>query len=487
MTDNGPNKSAPHNIEAEEAVLGCVLINPEAYTEMAGFLRAGDFYLHKHQWIWHAFARLLDQRMPIDILTVSQEMERRNQLAEAGGAGYLARLINGVPTSLHAEAYGRIVQRQAERRGLLELATRVAKMAYDETADLDTARSQIMQDLIGGVRLSGQAVHIREFVSDWWDETSARAAAPRDIFGLQTGFADFDKVTDGLQPYEGFILAGEPGAGKTQLAAQMAFQIAGLRLGAVPVDGMPVAIYELEMRGLQLVRRMAASMTGVQARRMRSGRVRDNEWQLLEQAAGEITSREVFMSDKTHWTTTSLRADLTRLVEMHGVRAFVVDYMNLLKDKVRGEEHERVAHISAELKAICKDLGLAGLFIQRLTKAGLAAGVPDLEHLAGSAAVPYDADTIAFITRHIPSTGQREDRRLRTITWGKVREGDAERQIHLLFLADDGIPAFRDLAQDFDDQDSDIEPEPAGPFSADRARQVIKARRGNGKTLEIGG
>src|SRR5688572_28950017 len=169
--DYGPNRSAPHAIEAEEAVLGCVLINPEAYFEVAPILHPDDFYLHKHRWIWEAFVGLHDQRLPIDIITVAEELERHNQLGEVGGSAYLTRLINSVPTSLHAEAYGRLVEQEALRRRLLEAATQVAKLAYEEGRDIAEVVNEAEAAIfaVSERRLNKELAPIKEAISQYYD------------------------------------------------------------------------------------------------------------------------------------------------------------------------------------------------------------------------------------------------------------------------------------------------------------------------------
>lgn len=223
MTDNdaidfGPAalRTTLYSPESEQAVLGCVLISPEAYFEVAAFLKPEDFYLVKHRWIWDAFALLQDQRLSLDVITVAKELERRGQLEEAGGVAYLTQLINTVPTSLHAEAYGRIVQRDAMRRSLLEAASKIAKLAYEEARDVEEVVSEAEATVfaVSEQRLNKDLKPISEVLRDYYHQVEYRLEHQGELFGVPTGFIDLDKVLGGLQKSDLLIIAGRPGSGK---------------------------------------------------------------------------------------------------------------------------------------------------------------------------------------------------------------------------------------------------------------------------------
>lgn len=441
----GPAGSALYSPESEKAVLGCVLIDQESFEEVAAFLESGDFYIIKHQWVWSAFAHLAREGNPLDVITVSKEMERRNQLDEAGGIAYLTQLINAVPTSLHAAAYGRIVERDAVRRRILNLAGEIAKTAYDAEADLDAMRLELSRRLLDTARARDESQPISTFVNQLMVETESRMEDPREVFGIPTGFADLDRALGGLQLSEGFIISGEPGAGKSLFTGQLALQMAGYRLDPepTPAEKHPGVIYEMEMRGVSIVRRLVATHADILSKRIRQGKIAGAELSRFVHSANLISGLPVWMSDKTHWTTVTLRADLMRRKMRDGIKWFVVDYMNLLKDRIRGEDTERIAHISTELARICRDLELAGVFIQRLTKSGMQAGKKELEHISGPASVSYDGDQVAFLSKHITSDGETPDPRIRTLAFGKMREDDAAQLFHFIFLSANGVPGFR--------------------------------------------
>ena len=191
----------PHNREAEEAVVGAVLIDPEAYYDLAQFLQADDFYIHRHRWIWEAFTRLHEKRIPLDFLTVSEELESAGQLAEIGGPAYLTALLNQVPTSLHAEAYGRMVEAAAIRRRMLTAANQIATMAYNEQETIENVIEGSEKSIfnVSERRLKKDLLPISSVLSDYYDRIDELAKRPEDIFGVPTGFIDLDRMLTGLQ------------------------------------------------------------------------------------------------------------------------------------------------------------------------------------------------------------------------------------------------------------------------------------------------
>ena len=209
--------SIPHSREAEEAVVGAVLINPEAYYDVAQFLQADDFYIHRHKWIWEAFTRLHEQRTPVDMLTLSDELESVGQLAELGGPAYLTALINQVPTSLNAESYGRIVEAHSIRRKMINAANQIASLAYNEESLVDTVMDEAEKAVfnVSERRLKHDLVPISSVLSEYYDRIDDLAKRDEEIFGVPTGFIDLDKLLGGLQPSDLLIIAGRPGQGKS--------------------------------------------------------------------------------------------------------------------------------------------------------------------------------------------------------------------------------------------------------------------------------
>src|SRR5512146_782694 len=201
--------SIPHSREAEEAVVGAVLINPEVYYDVAQFLSADDFYIHRHKWIWEAFTSLHEQRIPIDLLTVSEELDRVGQLQEIGGPAYLTSMVNQVPSSLNAESYGRIVEGHAIRRRMINAANQIASLAYSESNLVDTVMDEAEKAVfnVSERRLRHDVQPIREVLSDYYDRVDDLAKRPEEFFGVPTGFIDLDRMLNGLNPSDLLIIA----------------------------------------------------------------------------------------------------------------------------------------------------------------------------------------------------------------------------------------------------------------------------------------
>ena len=241
----------PQSREAEEAVIGAVLINPEAYYDVAQFLHAEDFYIHRHRWIWEAFTHLQERRAPIDFLTVTEELDQQGQLAEVGGPAYLAALISNVPSSLHAEAYGRLVEQAGIRRRLLEAANKIAKLAYQEEMGIDAVMDEAEKSIFGvsEKRLTRDLQPIKEVLSTYYDRIDELSKRDGETMGVPTGFIDLDRLLGGFQPSDLIIIAGRPGMGKT------AFMLSAAK-NAAQIYKKHVAIFSLEMSSEQLVQRL---------------------------------------------------------------------------------------------------------------------------------------------------------------------------------------------------------------------------------------
>lgn len=419
--DFGPNRSAPHAIEAEEAVLGCILINPEAFFDVAGFLRPDDFYLHKHRWIWDAVVNLHEQRLPIDIITLGEELERHNQLAEVGGAAYLTRLINTVPTSLHAEAYGRLVEREAMRRRLLEAATQVAKLAYDDARDI----TEVVNDAETAIfavserRLTKDMAPIKEAISQYYDRIKYLFEHRDEILGVPTGFIDLDRLLGGLQQSDLIIVAGRPGSGKTGLMLNIA-------KNAALTYKKHVAVFSLEMSNDQLVQRLIAQETGIDSQRLRLGDIHDHEWPLFVQAANVMSDTQIFLDDTPALTPSQLRAKCRRLDQEYGLDLVIVDYLQLMQGDGRTENRvQEVSSISRGLKQLARELDVPVVAGAQLSRAveQRSDKVPQLSDLRESGSLEQDSDIVMFIHRPDMYAGEGSRTNIAEILVRKHRNG----------------------------------------------------------------
>ncbi len=282
--------SIPHSREAEEAVVGAVLINPEAYYDVAQFLQADDFYIHRHKWIWEAFTRLHEQRTPVDMLTLSEELDRVDQLAELGGPAYLTSLINQVPSSLNAELYGRIVEAHSIRRKMINAANQIASLAYNEELLVDTVMDEAEKAVfnVSERRLKHDLVPISSVLSEYYDRIDDLAKRDDEIFGVPTGFIDLDKLLSGLQPSDLLIIAGRPGQGKSGFLLSVANN-AGL------IHKKHVAVFSLEMSNEQVVQRLIAQQTGIDSQRLRTGKLAEDEWPKFTHAVEVFSDTKIFL------------------------------------------------------------------------------------------------------------------------------------------------------------------------------------------------
>ncbi len=387
----------PHSREAEEAVLGSVLINPETYFDVAQFLRADDFYLQRHAWIWEAFTRLHEQRQPIDLLTVTEELEQMGRLSEIGGPAYLAALANNVPSSLHAEAYGRIVEATAIRRRMLEAANQIAKLAYRENLSVDTVLDEAEKAVFGVSerRLRRDIQTIEEALSEYYERIDQLSRREDELLGVPTGFVDLDKLLGGLQPSDLIIIAARPGQGKTSLLLSIA-------KNAAQLHRKHVAIFSLEMSNEQLVQRLIAHETGINSQRLRTGRLHEDEWSVFTHAIEVLSQTRMFLDDTAGITPLQLRTKCRRLQMEHGLDLVIVDYLQLMSGDTRTENRvQEVSYISRHLKIMARELNVPVIAAAQLSRAveQRSDKRPVLSDLRESGSLEQDADIVMFIYR----------------------------------------------------------------------------------------
>ncbi len=386
----------PHSREAEEAVIGAVMINPETYYDVAQFLRADDFYIHRHRWIWEAFVRLNERRMPIDFLTVSEELDQMGQLVEIGGPAYLTALVNNVPTSLHASAYGRIVEETSIRRRMITAANEIAKLAYHENMEVDTAMDEAEKAIFGVSerRLNTSLQPIQQVLSEYYDRIDRLANQEGEILGVPTGFIDLDRLLSGLQPSDLLIIAGRPGQGKTAFIMSVAKNAAQ--------RNKHVAIFSLEMSNEQLVQRLLAQETGIDSQRLRTGKLKDEEWPLLAHAIEVLADTRIYLDDTPAITPLQLRTKCRRLHMEFNLDLIVVDYLQLMQSGSRSENRvQEVSYISRNLKILAKELNVPVLTAAQLSRAveQRADKRPVLSDLRESGSLEQDSDVVMFIYR----------------------------------------------------------------------------------------
>ncbi len=387
----------PHNREAEEAVVGAVLINPEVYYDLAQFLQPDDFYIVRHRWIWEAFQRLHERRVPVDFLTVSEELEKANQLAEIGGPAYLTALINQVPTSLHAEAYGHMVEDAAIRRRLLTAANQVATIAYKESEAIENVMEEAEKSIfnVSERRLKKDLQPISTVLSDYYDRIDELARRPEEIFGVPTGFIDLDRMLTGMGKSDLLIIAGRPGQGKSGFLLSVA-------KNAALLHKKHVAIFSLEMSNEQVVQRLLAQETGIDSQRLRNGKLHEEEWPLLTHAIEVLGDTRIFLDDTPAITPLALRTKCRRLHMEFGLDLVILDYIQLMGGDTRTENRvQEVSYISRNLKILARELNVPVLAAAQLSRAveQRTDKRPVLSDLRESGSLEQDADVVMFIYR----------------------------------------------------------------------------------------
>ena len=389
--------AVPHSREAEEAVVGAVLINPEAYYDVAQFLAADDFYIHRNKWIWEAFIRLHEQRIPIDLLTLSEELDRSSLLADIGGSAYITSLINQVPSSLNAESYGHIVEGHSIRRKMITAANKIASIAYNEASTVDDVMNEAEKAVfnVSERRLKHELQPISAVLSDYYDRIDELAKRPDEIHGVPTGFIDLDKILTGLQPSDLLIIAGRPGQGKTGFLLSVA-------KNAALTHKKHVAIFSLEMSNEQVVQRLIAQETGIDSQRLRNGKLQENEWPLFTHAVEVFSDTHIYLDDTPAITPLQLRTKCRRLHMEFGIDLIIVDYLQLMSGDSRNDNRvQEVSHISRSLKVLARELNVPVLTAAQLSRAveQRTDKKPVLSDLRESGSLEQDADIVMFIYR----------------------------------------------------------------------------------------
>ena len=421
----------PHSCEAEEAVIGGILIDPDAFDGLATLLTPNDFYIFRHRSIWEAFISLRENHTPIDFLTIAEELDRKGQLGEIGGPAYLTSLLNQVPTSVNIEAYGRIVQATSVRRKILNACNQTAQLAYDQSRTAEDILFQVAEkfgSLAATSNIGWEVEGLGDVVSREYDNIEARARDPKEVWGMATGLPKLDRETGGLQEGELTYLAGEPGAGKSWLALTIADHLAD--------NNIPGAFISLEMKKSKIVHRLLAGRSGVRTRAMRSGFLGEDDWPKITIAVEKLGDLPLYLDDRST-NCAGLRAILFRLKREKKIRWFVLDYLLKLVDSGK-DDTERTANISDALGKICHDLDLAGVVLHSITKAGMdTRGDPIKAWLRGSGQLLHDADNIFVLTAYAPGSGTmitETDKKTRATLWMKKgRElEDSMFNIHLV-------------------------------------------------------
>lgn len=355
----------PQNREAEEAVLGSLLIDPDAIFEVANFLKAQSFYSVANRWVYESILTLHQRSDPIDSLTVIEELRRRDQLEEVGGEAYIVGLVSAVPTSINARAYGQIVEAAALRRDLINAAGTIAGLAYEEDEDINVVIDRAEQTLfaISEQRTTRDLTPVKQIAEEYLARIEELHARDQDIVGVPTGFIDLDRLLGGLNKSDLVILAARPGMGKTSLQNAVA-------LTAAKTYNKRIAIFNLEMSGEQLVQRMLAAETRIDIQRLRRGNLHDHEWPLFYEAVQRLSETRIFIDDTPSISPMQLRTKCRRLYAEHGIDLVMIDYLQLMQsDRGSNNRVQEIGEISRGLKQLARELDVPVLAAAQLSRA----------------------------------------------------------------------------------------------------------------------
>ncbi len=398
----------PHSIEAEEAVLGSLLIDPDAIFDVATFLKPESFYSVKNKWVYEAILSLNDRREPLDLVTLTEELRRREHLEEVGGEAYIISLLHAVPTAINAESYGRLVEATAVRRQMIKAASDIANLAYNEAEDINVVIDRAEQALfsISEERTARDLVPIRTIASQYLEHIQELHARGDDVVGVPTGFTDLDRLLGGLNKSDLIIIAARPGMGKTSLQNAIA-------LTAARRYNKRVAIFNLEMSGEQLVQRMIAAETRIDSQRLRRGDLHADEWPIFMEAIGRLSETRIFIDDTPSITPNQLRTKCRRLYAEHGLDLVMIDYLQLMQaERSTNNRVMEISEISRALKGLARELDVPVVAAAQLSRAveQRQDKRPQLSDLRDSGSIEQDADIVMFIYRdeyYNPDTTER--------------------------------------------------------------------------------
>ena len=420
-------KLPPQNIEAEQSLLGSLLIDKDAIVRVSELLHPANFYrTEQHGPIYEAVQSLFDRREPIDLVTVTEELKRAGYYDKIGGSAYLTTLVNVVPTSAHIEHYAKIIKEHAVRRSLIGQATRLIEKAYDESQEVQ----ELLEEAEAGIfslsqqHVSRDFIPIKDALTESFDRLDELQKSSGKLRGLPTGFRDLDNKLAGLQDSNLIILASRPGQGKSSMSLNIAQHV------AVNV-GLPVGIFSLEMSQEELVDRLLVGQADIDAWKLKTGRLGESDFDRLSLAMGELAEAPLFIDDTPGISLAEMRTKARRLQIEHELKLLIVDYLQLIRGRNLENRVQEVSEISQSLKNLARELKIPVLAISQLSRAVEQRGTkrPQLADLRESGAIEQVADVVMFIYREDPEKMEQV-----TLDIQKHRNGPTG-EIQLMFRA----------------------------------------------------
>lgn len=432
-------RTPPHSIEAEQSVLGGLMLDNSAWEKIADLLTEADFYRHDHRIIFKHIARLVDIARPADVVTVSESLDKNAELSSVGGLAYLASLAQNTPSAANIRRYGEIVRERSVMRSLALVGTEIVESAYnpqgrDAAQLLDEAEGKVFQIAESTAKSKQGFLEMPALLKEVVERIDMLYSRdnPDDVTGIPTGFVDLDAKTSGLQPGDLVIVAGRPSMGKTAFSMNIAEHVA-------IEAGLPVAVFSMEMGGTQLVMRMLGSVGRLDQHILRTGKLGDEDWQKLTFAIGKLSDAPMYIDETPALTALELRARARRLARQHGGKLglIVIDYMQLMSGSGRSSDNRasELGEISRGLKGLAKELQVPVIALSQLSRSveQRTDKRPMMSDLRESGAIEQDADLIIFMYRDDYYNADSPDKGLAEAIIGKHRNGPTGK-VRLAFL-----------------------------------------------------
>ncbi|MCG6929535.1 MAG: replicative DNA helicase [Desulfofustis sp.] len=412
----------PHNIDAEQSVLGSIMLKDDGFLNVNEIISADDFYRESHRLIFKAMIELFERSEPHDLVTLSGHLKDTNQLETAGGASYLASLTSIVPVTANIQSYARIIRQKSILRKLINASSDIANRCFDEQDDIDHLVDDAEQTIfeIAGNRSTTQFTPLKSIIPESFRAIEKLSERRELITGVPTGYLELDRMTAGLQPSDLIILAGRPSMGKTALALNIA-QHAAL------VDKTGVAVFSLEMSKEQLAMRLLSSVGRIDSQSIRTGRLRDEDWNPLSRAVGMLSEAPIFIDDTPALSIPEMRSKMRRLASQNDIGLILIDYLQLMRGRSMENRTQEISEISRSLKALAKEHNIPVLALSQLNRSleSRTDKRPMMADLRESGAIEQDADLICFIYRDevYHKSEDNPDKGIAEIIIGKQRNG----------------------------------------------------------------
>ncbi len=417
-------KIAPQSIEAEQAVIGGLMLDNRSWDKIADLVTEDDFYRHDHRLIFRAVSSLAEKNHPFDVVTISEWLDSQHSLDQAGGLSYVGTLAKNTPSAANIVSYAQIVRERSILRQLIRVSNEIGQSCYETEGRsseqlLDSAEKLVFEIAEKGARVRRDFIPIKELLVKAVDRIDTLFQQDNPITGVETGFTLFDEMTSGLQSSDLVIVAGRPSMGKTTFAINIAEH-------AAIKTGVPVAIFTMEMPGEQIAMRLLSSLGRIDQHKVRTGKLDDDDWPRLTSAVGLLAEAKMFIDDTPALTPNELRAKARRIAREHGLGLIVIDYLQLMQTAGSSENRtNEISEISRSLKALAKELSVPVVALSQLNR-GLEQRPnkrPIMSDLRESGAIEQDADIITFIYRDEVYNEDSPDKGTAEIIIGKQRNG----------------------------------------------------------------